>query len=441
MSLRTRTAARPRRAGKPRHEGALARLFVLHPPEVAGVFELGAGAVIGRSPDGGGPRIPHDTVSRNHLRIEGDASAGHTAADLGSHNGSYLDGADLGPAPAPLASGAVLRLGDVLCVYELERPAPPAPEVALPGQAGATARLRQRLAQVATGPAPALLVGETGTGKEHLAAELHRLSGRSGPLCAVNCATLGRDLIESQLFGHVRGAFTGATAAHLGFFRSADQGTLLLDEVGELPLELQPKLLRVLQDGEVVPVGSTERCQTDVRVIAASNRDLEAMCERGEFRRDLLARLAMGQIAVPPLRDRRADLPAWLAVLDQRLRARTGAGGRLLLDPDALEAVLLEDWPDNLRGLDRLVHDLAPHAGLAGFADLPEWLHARAEPPADDDPLTPAASPRAATPTREELAAALATADGRIADVARQFGRDRKQIYRWLERYGLRGRA
>src|SRR5690606_21362403 len=183
---------------------------------------------------------------------------------------------------------------------------------ALPGTSMPAQRLRAAVAAAASDRAPVLVLGETGVGKEKIAAELHRLSGRQGPLVAVNCAALSAQLIESQLFGHVRGAFTGATQERAGLFRAATGGTLFLDELGEMPLELQPKLLRAVELGEVVAVGSTQPHRVDVRLIAATNRSLTDEVVAGRFRRDLYARLALWEIAAPPLRSRRADIIDWI---------------------------------------------------------------------------------------------------------------------------------
>ncbi len=221
--------------------------------------------------------------------------------DLASHNGSRINGRQLTPEIAiELTQGDTIQLGDVIAVYQIE-PAEQTQDAmvsldALPGVSVAMQRLRRTVARAGRDRSPVLLVGETGTGKEQIAREIHRLSGREGALLSVNCAALSRELIESQLFGHVRGAFTGAVADHAGLFRAATGGTVFLDEIGDLPLDLQPKLLRALQEAEVLPVGATRALPVDVRVIAATNRDLTASVEAGGFRRDLYARLAMWEI-------------------------------------------------------------------------------------------------------------------------------------------------
>jgi transcriptional regulator with GAF, ATPase, and Fis domain len=440
-----------------------ARLRVVHPRAAAALIPLGRGAVVlGRNPGdvGGAPPLLDDQVSRRHFAVAWDAARGaHVGRDLGSRNGSFVDGARADDAhPRPLGDGSVVRLGGTVAVYEIADNAAPAPAApgalaALPGDAPAMLALRARVARAAPDPSNVLITGETGVGKELVAREIHRQSGRAGKLVAVNCAALSAQIVESQLFGHVRGAFTGASEDQAGLFRAADGGTLLLDEVGELPLDLQPKLLRVLQDREVRPVGGQRSVRVDVRVVAATNRDLQQQVARGDFRLDLYARLALWEVAVPPLRARRGDLPGWIDLLHARwLAERARRGGALELDAPAVEALLLHAWPGNLRDVDRLVHELAsgdaPRAAQPlGLGALPAWLRA-ADAPAgavadepDREPAPAADAPaRRPSPTRDELEAALATFGGSVRAVAKHFGRDRRQIYRWLEAYGLRAR-
>ena len=435
-----------------------ARLVVVHPGPVARNLGLdGGGAVLGRDDGDGVLGVGDATVSRRHLAIEWDAAAGeHVARDLDSTNGSALDGEPL-TGPRPLHDGCVVRVGDVLLVYEQWRGAaagdePASSRDAVPGEAAAIVALRARLARAAPDPSPVLVLGETGTGKERLAAELHARSGRKGAYLRINCAALSPQLVESQLFGHERGAFSGAGAAQPGVLREADGGTVLLDEIGDLPLDLQPKLLRALQEGEVLPVGASRPVRVDVRVVAATHHDLARAVDEGRFRRDLHARLAMWELRVPPLRQRRVDLLPWLARLDVHFRERRGATrAALAFEADAAEALLCAPWPDNLRGLDRLVHELAAadHHGPIALHDLPAWVtSAPAASPSTSPSPSPSPSgsgtlaaepaPRAATPTREEFLDAHRAIGGNVTALARHFRRDRRQIYRWLEAFGLR---
>ncbi|MCA9666531.1 MAG: sigma 54-interacting transcriptional regulator [Myxococcales bacterium] len=455
-----------------------ARLTLVHPPRLAMHIALTAEPLsLGRNPPGEAPPIADPTVSRKHLELEWDRGLGqHVVADAGSENGSWCDGTKLEHGRrVVLPDGAVLRLGEVLFVYEAE--APPdgddgagVSRDAIPGDAALVQRMRASVGRAAADPSPVLLIGETGTGKELTAREVHRLSGRRGPLLAVNCAELSEQLIESQLFGHVRGAFTGADQAKDGLFRAAQGGTLFLDEIGELPLALQPKLLRALQEREVLPVGATRTVSVDTRVIAATNRDLSQQVEQEAFRRDLYARLSLWEIRVPALRERRVDLLGWVQLFHRKwLEARDREGEPLRFDADAAEAILLHPWPNNLRGIDRLVHqlaaadvgqdeitlyDLEPYMPTGSEALLPVFdgsargkrasggsAAVGAAAPADDDDDDDddgAAGKQPAPKTREELERVMAEHDNSVRAVAKHYGRDRRQIYRWLDKFGLR---
>jgi len=208
--------------------------------------------------------------------------------------------------------------------------------------------------RVAPHPTTVLVTGESGTGKEVLARAIHRMSPRSGgPFVAVNCAAIPEHLLESELFGHVRGAFTGATADRIGLFEEANDGTLLLDEIGDLPPPLQVKLLRVLQDGEIRRVGDTGTRRVDARVIAATARDLEADVRAGRFREDLFYRLNVVRLHVPPLRDRPADVEPLAAVLLRRAAARSGK--RAELTPEAMAELRRHPWRGNVRELENAI--------------------------------------------------------------------------------------
>ncbi|MCB9736068.1 MAG: sigma 54-interacting transcriptional regulator [Deltaproteobacteria bacterium] len=449
------TITREPRSSK-KSERAEARLAVVHPLELAAWKAVGPKRlVVGRNPEDDGLALVHGTVSRQHARFDWDGHR-HVLVDLDSRNGTHVNGVRLSSgAERPIEDNDVISFGDVICVYE--RGLAPAPSVliredAVPGNARATRELRARLQQAAKDPSPVLLIGETGVGKEHIAREVHRASGRRGPLVAVNVTELSPNLVESQLFGHERGAFTGADRPHPGLFRAAEHGTILLDEIGELAIELQPKLLRVLQEGEVRPVGATKAVPVDVRVVAATNRDLAADIEEERFRRDLHARLALWEIPVPPLRERRADILSWLERLYALWRHRRGlAPGRLPeLEAHAVERILIARWDDNLRGLDRLTHHVAT---LVDGDDVVTVAMIEAHLGEDEAPGASSggssggggasagggASERPQAPTtREELEAVMAQVGGSVRAAAKHYGRERRQIYRWLDRFGLR---
>ena len=424
-----------------------AHLRVVAPPELRARVEVTATPLtVGRQPGPGAFAISHPTVSRRHAEVAWDLAGAHQVRDLGSRHGTEVDGTALGAAARPLRDGDVVRLGDVFLVYELGGPDAPDAGVdrdAVPGDAPAMAALRAQVARVAPDTATVLITGDTGTGKEWLAREVHRLSGRRGPLVPVNCATLTAQLADSQLFGHVKGAFTGATSDHDGWFRHAHGGTLFLDEVGELPLELQAKLLRVVQDGAVHPVGGARPVAVDVRLIAATNRDLAAEVERGGFRRDLLARLARFELRLPPLTARRGDLLAWLERLWRAwFAARDRPAPALAWRPAAVAALLAAPWPDNLRGVDRLIHDLALRRTTGAPIDvdqLPGWLTAApAARVTAPQVVVTAPVERPAVPTREQFVADWERLGRSVRALARHYGRDRRQIYRWLATHGVR---
>jgi two-component system response regulator AtoC len=237
--------------------------------------------------------------------------------------------------------------------------------------------------RVAPTDSTVLVTGESGTGKGVTARRLHELSARcDGPFVALNCAAIPENLIESELFGHTKGAFTGADRARKGLFAQADRGTIFLDEIGELPLALQTKLLHVLEAKEVRPLGSEQSRKVNVRIVAATNRDLPAMVAQGRFREDLFFRLSVFQIAMPPLRDRRVDIPALLRhIIDQRVLP-SGARAMLTLDPEAEDLLVNFSWPGNVRQLENVLHRAAILAdgGCIRVADLPPEVAQLAAP-------------------------------------------------------------
>jgi len=386
--------------------------------------------------------IPHGTVSRRHAAI-GESVGGvvPTLVDRGGRNGTFVDGQPLN-GTVVLAKHGVVRFGDTLAIVDERAPEGPHADVRLPGRSAAMARLREAMLRGAPSRSPLLISGETGTGKELTAAEVHRHSGREGPLVKFNCAELSPTLVESQLFGHERGAFTGATATHAGLFVAAHGGTLFLDEVGEIPTELQAKLLRVLEEGEVRPLGGTAARKVDVRVVAATNVNLLERIEQGTFRRDLLARLSYLELRLPALRERREDLFGWIELFRARWCAEHETTGvPFVFRPHAAESLLLAPWLDNLRGVNRLVHRLltagaGPEIGTQALdAAVPELRPSRHEP--SEPPRMPSARAPSERPTREEFEAVYRQSGGSVRATSKHFGRDRRQIYRWLEQFGI----
>jgi DNA-binding NtrC family response regulator len=291
--------------------------------------------------------------------------------------------------------------------------------------------------------APVLILGPTGTGKELLAHFIHRSSGRTGPIRAVNCAALSSHLAESDLFGHEKGAYTGAESARPGLFRAAQGGTLFLDEVGDLPTDIQAKVLRALDTGSVRPVGAAAEIRVDVRIIAATNRDLPDEISNGGFRADLFARLGELIVSVDALRDRPEDIePLW-----RHFMTTLGDGAQVEPSGAAFEAMALHTWPRNVRQLRQLVREVLlrrPEGGELGVDDLPVEIRlARPEAPAGPEaPVCDAAAPLASLsdgcmPGARQLRQLVEAYDGNVKEVAAFLGKDRKQIYRWLQRHQI----
>jgi two-component system response regulator PilR (NtrC family) len=297
-------------------------------------------------------------------------------------------------------------------------------------------QVKEVLGRVAANDTSVLIEGESGTGKELAAAAIHRGSPRNrGPFIPVNCGAIPADLLESEFFGHVRGAFSGAVADALGLFRSADGGTMFLDEVGELPLSLQTKLLRVLQDRKVRPVGSAKTFQVDVRLIAATNRRLDEAVRDGQFRQDLFYRLNVVRIELPPLRERKSDLPALVHHCLQRLNTRYGREVQGVA-PEVMTALRAYDFPGNVRELENLI-ERAYALGAArtiGLADLPVL---NVTPRGDADADTGQTLPTLAEMERALIARALRLHGGDRLRAARALGISDRTIYRRLREYRL----
>jgi two-component system, NtrC family, response regulator AtoC len=279
-----------------------------------------------------------------------------------------------------------------------------------------------------------LLVGESGTGKELLARAIHRRSPRgSGPFVAVNCSAIPDTLLESELFGHRRGAFTDAREDQRGLFQSASRGTLFLDEIGDMPLALQAKLLRVLQEKEVQPLGASAPVAVDVRVVTATHRDLDALVRHERFRQDLLYRINVVEVWVPPLRDRLEDLAPLVAHLLDKLGARLGLA-RCTVSADAMRAFMNYPWPGNVRELENVIERaLVLGSGVAiGLEDLPDRL---TQPPASM--AHSGAGGRLSDVERDHIRRTLEIVGGNKAAAARALDVNRKTLYRKLRQHHL----
>jgi two-component system NtrC family response regulator len=317
---------------------------------------------------------------------------------------------------------------------------------ALIGPSEAMREVHKRIGLAAASTAPVLVLGETGTGKEMVARALHRHSPRAGaPFVAINCAAIPKELLESELFGHVRGAFTGATGDRPGCFRAADGGVLLLDEIGDMPLAVQAKILRTLQEGEVTPLGSHRTLKVDVRVVAATHRDLGVAVQDGSFREDLFYRLNVLSIRVPPLRERLADILPLGEHFLRRAAARDGSAPAKALSAEAAQRLLSHPWPGNVRELRNLMercHVLVRHR-VIGVDDLGLDTAVTAPSRAPSDAELPAAWLDGELPAAVErlerllIAHALAQTQGNRAETARRLGIHRQLLYKKMAQYGL----
>jgi len=406
---------------------------VLEPTTEPATKKLGAGIVIG-SGEGADLQIDDRTVSRRHAELS-LAADGVMVRDLGSRNGSFY--LDQRFESMVLSVGACVRLGKALVAIEVDPRSFEDPALSsesayhdLIGPSPKMRRLFAMLARLERTKMTILLEGESGSGKELVARALHAASAVSeGPFLALNCGALPRDLVASELFGHRRGAFTGATETRRGAFELADGGTLFLDEIGEIALELQPVLLRALETGEVRPVGSEAARKVDVRIVAATNRDLAQAVADGDFREDLYFRLAVVKLRVPPLRERRDDIEPIA-----RHFARE-AGGELT---DAvIEQLKRRSFRGNVRELRNVVQS---HVALGTLPDEVSSVRASLDLALNDlvDVTSPYADQKEALVTRftrAYLTALLAHSKGNLSAASRLAGLDRGHLRRLVERY------
>lgn len=411
------------------------------------VIGRGADRIARRAPADDGNRLelrfPGGTVSTVHARLV-RAESGWTIVDEGSRNGTFVNGERV--ARAALRDGDLLEIGSTHLIYRAALPAAADGLAAVvdldstalaaltPGLATLVPRLADQLAaleRIARLPIPVLLLGESGTGKEVLARAVHTVSSRPGAFIAVNCGGISASLLESQLFGHVKGAFTGAVRDEPGFVRAADRGTLFLDEIGDLPLTAQAAFLRVLQEREVVPVGGLRPIKVDLRVVAATHRPLDRMAAEGGFRADLLARLVGYRHLLPPLRARREDLG--LIIGGVLRRAEIPGASELRFATSVGRRIFAYDWPLNVRELQQCLavsaalsqRGVIETEQLSNLADT--TVHTVVAERDFDDPDT----------LRRILVDLLEQHRGNISHVARDLGKARMQIHRWMQRFDL----
>jgi len=385
--------------------------------------------------------LADSSISRFHCELLVEA-AGLRVRDLESRNGTLLDGVRVADAYAK--SGSSLRLGHTVAQLQFgtEQARLTLSESdhfgALRGRSTAMRAAFALLERAAASDATVLLEGETGTGKGVAAEALHEAGARqAGPFVLVDCGAISPQLLESELFGHEKGAFTGALSRHVGAFEHAQGGTVFLDEIGELPLDLQPKLLHVLEKRKIRRVGSNEHFPVDVRIVAATHRDLRELVNAGRFRPDLYFRLAVVRVFIPPLRAHAEDLP----VVAQALLEGLGADPeriKTLLAPESLGRLQNAAWPGNVRELRNYLERC-----LVMDGEQPLGLESAGEgaPAVDTDlPLAQARTEVVEAFERRYLQRLLGAHEGKVPEVARAARVDRGYVYRLMRRYGLKAR-
>ena len=400
--------------------------------------------------------IDHASVSRRHALLH--VGAVIAIEDLGSSNGTRVAGQRIAPrVPMAVAPGDLVEIGGAMMLLEhpgaaAETQRPLAGQVGVHAAAAAGAiiqhesmlRVFRLLELVAPSHLSVIVLGETGVGKELAAQAVHQRSARAQrPFVRLNCAALPEALLESELFGHERGAFTGAMADREGAFERADGGTLFLDELGELPLELQPKLLRALGEQEVRRVGGKRTLRVDVRVVAATNRDLRRLVNSGHFRADLYYRLAVIQVRMPPLRDRLEDLPAVVRHLLDHIAADRGLEVHIEPDADLLAPLARHTWPGNIRELRNYLEQLVilnvrPSLGPDGVESTRAPRAASSFEDLEKLPLRTAKSELCERFERHYVQRLLEQTQGNVAEAARRAGVDRGTLFRTIRRHGLK---
>jgi len=378
-------------------------------------------------------------VSSRHARVSRSRSGAFEVTDLGSKNGTSVEG-HLISGPTKIGDGTLLFVGGhALVIRDLAEDAIFAIREDLDQPLGSVATLSAgmatevgRLRRLARAGKEILLSGETGVGKEVYARAVHRASGRPGRFVALNCAAIPTDLVESELFGFVRGAHSQALAGKSGLIEEAEQGTLFLDEIGDMPGPAQAKLLRFLQEHEYLPLGGRETRRMDVRIIGATS-SLAPSAQAHGLRRDLLARFGAGPVVLPPLRERREDLGA----LVRHFLGQPGGPFRPL-EAGAFLALCLHDWPQNVRELENVIREALLYSEgkpEIRLADLPRGLRERVTVD-EGKPAARRRSPRA-RPDKAEIETLLERHKGNVAEVARDLDRQWAVVWRWILKSGL----
>ena len=368
-------------------------------------------------------------ASRQHAQVARRPDGRYAVCDLGSRNGTLVNGQRVPAAGVALEEGDVVRIGGTLFLFHRAAPAGSSGQgepSELLGHGAVAEGLRATVRRYAVGHAPVLVLGESGTGKELVAQALGRLGRPGRRVLSASLADSPTNLVDDRLFGHVKGAFSGADRPAPGLFREASGGTLFLDEIGEASPEIQAKLLRVLQEGLVTPLGATREEPVDVRLIAATNRSLSEAAAEGRFRADLYARLAHLVITVPPLRERLEDVPL---LADHFLRKAAGAGR---LSAAAVTRLVRHTWPLNVRELAAIVATAAAEWPGSGPVELGPNVRQRL-----DEHVAHFGLGANAAPDETAVRDALARARGNMTEAAKLLGKDRAHLYRIVRRFGL----
>ncbi len=435
------------------------RLRVMDGKDAGLTFEFESDVVRIGSAEGSDLRLTDDTVSRKHAEIVRDRH-GYLLRDLGSTNGSFVGSVRV--REVYLGEARNFRVGKTEIQFT---PADevvdivPAEQTHFEGMVGVSISMREVFSvveRVAPTELTVLITGETGTGKELVSRAIHNRSRRAkGPFVVFDCGAVPKNLIESELFGHERGAFTGAVAPRAGVFEQANGGTIFIDELGELPLELQPALLRVLEQREVRRVGDRRVRPVDVRVVAATNREMREHVEQGLFRSDLYYRLAVVELSLPPLRDRREDFPM---LVEHLLRTAPFEHKVRRLAAEASDLFSQYNWPGNIRELRNVVLRAIPFCDgdSIELSALPEAFRQPEERTPPGAPIRQGSATGVAMPKpgelslreardkiidafeRQYLEDLLESCDGNLSKAARVAGVDRKTIARMLKRHGIR---
>ena len=409
-------------------------LVVVAGPDEGARWPLAAGPVRVGKDRAGEVALTDPAVSRHHLTLV-QTPDGCLLTDPGSTNGTLVNG--LRVKEAILTPGTIIEIGDTTLRFQRRLAELSGDFASLVGKSAPMRALFRQLEQVAPTALSVVLIGETGTGKELVARAIHQRSPRAkGPCVVLDCAATEPALMAAAMFGHTAGAFTGATDRRTGAFVSASGGTLFVDEIGELPLELQPKLLRVLETHEVQPVGADSPVKVDVRILAATHRNLDEMVAAGRFRQDLYYRLAGLVVEVPPLRERPEDiLPLarhFLAATRPELELSSGAQARLAAHP----------WPGNVRELKNVLERSAALAGPIGTLEESHLVFGRSSRVVPATPSLSASGQLAARSLedveREAVAAALASSGWNKVEASRTLGITRKTLDAKIEKYGLK---